>query len=208
MQTSKKSHHSSTIFAVSIAALGGGELFLDGGTAEAAIVTGNFNKVNQASSFNISISGSFGNNGTSDASAYINGGSGSNFSWSYSSARLIAAGTTSSGSSANMLQLNAGSTVGAGLDFGDYAQLTNNFDGYIGFQFDVPGGVNYGWVRAVGNADGSVLSLTQYAYETDVNTAITIPGSAAIPEPNSLALLALGAAGLRRYRQQKTALAA
>ena len=96
--------------------------------------------------------------------------------------------------------MTVGAAVGPSLDFEDYGQLPDNFDGYIAFTFESILGDHYGWVRATGNADGSEISLTEYAYETTPNTSILV-----VPEVSSLAMLALGAGGLSFYRRRKAA---
>lgn len=89
---------------------------------------------------------------------------------------------------------------------------------------------HYGWMEMIvptTSAAGQNLALVQWAWESDANTAITIPGGAAVPEidPASgasaaalalggLALLeqqlgfAAGAVGLRAWRKRHQALAA
>ena len=71
-------------------------------------------------------------------------------------------------------------------------------DGYIGFRFDNGADDSkhhFGWIRAVGNQDESMLSLTQYADESAVNTPFTM-----VPEPSRLAL---GAGSLAMYRRKR-----
>jgi len=69
--------------------------------------------------------------------------------------------------------------------------------------------VLFGWAK-VTITDGSNGSMTvsEWAYDS-TGASIEVGQTSAIPEPASVAaglgLLALGAAGLRRWRQQKTA---
>ena len=103
--------------------------------------------------------------------------------------------------------------------------------GYVGFSFvDTNQSPHYGWMEMsvpTTSAAGQNMTLVQWAWESVANTAITIPGGAAVPEidPASgasaaalalggLALLeqqlgfAAGAVGLRAWRKRRQALAA
>jgi len=102
-----------------------------------------------------------------------------------------------------ILQLATGRVGGSALSFEDTASLPNNFHGYIGFSFENGSDAeqyHYGGVRAVGNEDGTMLSLTQYVYHNTPDTTITV---AVVPEPSSLAMLTLGAGGLTMYRRRQ-----
>ena len=76
--------------------------------------------------------------------------------------------------------------VGPSLEF---AYLPETFSDYMGFRFfnSTEPGWHYRHVPAVGNAEATMVSLTQYAYESVANTAIPV-----VPEPSRLAMLALG----------------
>ena len=103
--------------------------------------------------------------------------------------------------------------------------------GYVGFSvLDINSDPHYGWMEMsvpTTSAAGQNLTLVQWAVESDSNTAITIPGGAAVPEIDpafgasaaalalgGLALLeqqlgfAAGAVGLRAWRKRRQALAA
>lgn len=72
--------------------------------------------------------------------------------------------------------------------------------GVIGAAFEIGSNLHFGWVNVSASPAADVWTIHGYAYEDQANTPIH-----AIPKPSSLALLALGAAGLSVWwrRQQK-----
>lgn len=91
----------------------------------------------------------------------------------------------------------------AGTAFG--VDFDTNFGvNLVGFRFENGvGDLHYGYAEM--NFTGGGVVIERWYYEDVANTSITIPG---IPEPNSLALLALGAGGLMTLRKKREASAA
>jgi len=81
-------------------------------------------------------------------------------------------------------------------------------DNYIGFTFLLDGENVYGWANLNIDLTNGVVSITEWAYQDEDNTAIhvadtTSGGAGVVPEPSSLALLAMGAGGLFAYRARQ-----
>jgi len=110
---------------------------------------------------------------------------------------------------------NVGPSLGSGLSwaFGTVALTYYNGlsqpnfqsgDNYFGFRFNQTSGPQYQYGYAVLNWDptSATVTITQWAYETQPNTALTVQSFDAVPAPLGLAGLAAGAAWTRRLRRR------
>jgi hypothetical protein len=106
---------------------------------------------------------------------------------------------------------NLGYWANGGAGIGSWPGAGQGYTGYLGFAFTgADTFTHYGWARVGVNAytDGDpssyAMTLYSYAYETQADTGIP----AGVPEPGSLALFALGAAGLAARKRRALSAAA
>ncbi|MGI9518648.1 MAG: PEP-CTERM sorting domain-containing protein [Pirellulaceae bacterium] len=84
-----------------------------------------------------------------------------------------------------------------------YGPFNSPGEGFLAFQFDVGNGTQYGWARVetldTFGIQFNDFRIVDYAY-ADPNQSLKV---GEIPEPGSLGLLAIGAAGLLTWRRQR-----
>ncbi|MDA7873785.1 PEP-CTERM sorting domain-containing protein [Rhodopirellula sp.] len=205
--TVKRPRKSLGVFALA-SALAGSELVLDAESADGAIIAGSFNQVLQPGtqgtvSFNL---------GTNLSNKDLKFGVGKLTSSQSNPFIRIVAGTGNSAdggvrvNSTGLLPLSFNAPI-SGDSFSDSGAMVGAFDAYVGFRFEVGANKYYGWVDVARQVGGDALTFTQYAYQNTAGAAIAAgdsgASSGAVPEPSSLAILALGAAGVCGFRRRR-----
>jgi hypothetical protein len=170
-----------------------------------------------SASHEIGIGGVYGNGGNRGIQIEAKGktGGGNDLSVSYigylGSPPNLYYTSTVEGGGAN--PYTVGSIIGAGCNFepsdhGVSFGLYGGIDTYVGIRVwngDTDGLYNYGWAKLT-TPDGLSVTLKELAFETEINTPITITSSA-VPEPGSLVSLSvlLSSAAFLRTRRKTAA---
>ena len=87
----------------------------------------------------------------------------------------------------------------ADIYYAGYSELPEGTVTYLGNRLDLGYGFQYGWIGVV--RTGRVLDTFAWGYETDPGVPIE---AGAIPEPGTLAMLALGATALLGRRRRRS----
>ena len=98
--------------------------------------------------------------------------------------------------------INFNSTIGDFVLGSAAENFLQSGDNYIGFRFwdEDSDDQHYGWANLNLDLVTRTMSITEWAWDDTADTAI---GVADVPEPSSLALLAMGAGGLFAYRARR-----
>jgi hypothetical protein len=104
----------------------------------------------------------------------------------------------------NIASAFVGFSGGGGVLFSGFPNfLWNGRTGYLGFEFGSKGKDYFGWAKVSASLFAKSAHVTECAYNTVPGQGIVAGEDSAVPEPGTLLLLALGAAGLMALRKRK-----
>lgn len=75
---------------------------------------------------------------------------------------------------------------------------------YLGLRFLIDDATHYGWAEVSTQLGSADMTIVRYAYESEAGTGIQVPGGD-VPEPSTMALFALGAAGVMALKRKRKA---
>jgi hypothetical protein len=90
---------------------------------------------------------------------------------------------------------------GGGTGWINGKPFLNTTNKYLGLSFLISGNKHYGWCQVNVNSNASITEITGYAYNDEPDDNIF--AGQVVPEVGSLAILALGAAGLSAWRKSR-----
>lgn len=99
----------------------------------------------------------------------------------------------------------------AGVGSSKFPGFDQNGDNIIGFRFDKNGDMHYGWAKVGWDLTSPAIGefiIWEWAYEDQPDTAIHASSTEVVPVPATIvpaiAMLAVGAAGVRRMRKRQS----
>ena len=79
-------------------------------------------------------------------------------------------------------------------------------NGFVGLKFTIGSDIHFGWAEITNNNSAGTITLDALGYESVADTAAHVQSAAGVPDQGStLALLAIGAAGVLVFRRQQKA---